>query len=132
MENLIKMSSNGEVNGYKYIFLSGSLVEVITPFTDEDNDSIVIYLEIFDDEVKVTDDGWTTYKYTNHDLAFWDNEADHISSLNSIVETLDIVEFEGELYIITRVEEFEKGIQRLIKAIISINNLRKSIKNHQV
>ena len=56
---------------YDFIDLSDDIVKINTSFYDNQFDSIVMYVEFLqNDEIIVTDDGWTISELENHGIYF--------------------------------------------------------------
>nr|WP_134902311.1 DUF1828 domain-containing protein [Lactiplantibacillus plantarum] len=103
-----------------------SIVEIDTPFLDNEFDDIVLYAySRIGDNILVTDDGWTIDNLESNGLSF---DKRSKTRNNILTDTLDIFGVQKDqgskkLYIRTDFDGFPAAKQRLVQAILKINDL---------
>ncbi|WP_277293916.1 DUF1828 domain-containing protein [Streptococcus hyointestinalis] len=111
----------------EYLFndIDNNVVEISTPFLDNDFDHIIMYAEFLpNDRLVLTDDGWTIDKLKSRGVTFSGRTKSRNKSLFDILNNLGIhLTHDGELNITTDVDKFPLAKQRLLQAIIQVNDL---------
>ena len=107
-----------------YINISNDVVKINTSFYDNQFDSIEMYVEFLkNDEIIVTDDGWTISELENHGIYFSQKNKTNSRLLQNIVNNLGIENVGGELFIKTSLDKFAIAKQRLLQGILQVNDL---------
>ena len=107
-----------------FINISNDVVKINTSFYDNQFDSIVMYAEFLkNDEIIVTDDGWTISELENHGIYFSQKNKTNYRVLQNIVNNLGIENVGGELFIKTSLDKFAIAKQRLLQGILQVNDL---------
>lgn len=120
---------------YSYTDIDNNVVEIGTPFLDNDFDYITMYAVITNNEkITLTDDGWTLNNLKSHGVTFTARSKHRQKLLRDITHSLGIeLSDSGELYITTDLSKFPVAKQRLLQAIMQINDLivfqNKTVKN---
>ena len=109
---------------YDYTDLDQNIVKIGTPFLDNDFDYITMYAEFSKNgRITLTDDGWTLNNLMNYGLSFTGRTKTRNKYLNDILSSLGIENLDGELCISTDLEKFPLAKQRLMQAIMQVNDL---------
>ena len=123
-ETLKKIYFDWLFKDYDFIDLSDDIVKINTSFYDNQFDSIVMYVEFLqNDEIIVTDDGWTISELENHGIYFSKRNKTHFGLLKNITDNLGIELNGKELFIKTSLEKFAIAKQRLLQGILQVNDL---------
>lgn len=109
---------------YSFTDLDRNTVEISIPFLDNESDYIVMYAEFFrDGKILLTDDGWTLDKLKSHGVTFTGRTKAKNITLQTITSSLGI-EIDGkELCIKTDLDKFPVAKQRLLQAIMQVNDM---------
>ena len=109
---------------YKFNDLEKNIVEIRTPFLDNDFDHIILYAEFLSDgRVILTDDGWTINNLKSHGVSFSNRSTYKNNLLNTIVKNLGTRAERGELFVTTSLEKFPLAKQRLLQTIMQENDM---------
>lgn len=109
---------------YNFQDLETNVVEIGTPFLDNDFDYITMYAEFSNNgRITLTDDGWTLNNLKNYGLTFTGRSTSRNQTLHTIISSLGIERDGDELYISTDLEKFPLAKQRLLQAIMQVNDL---------
>lgn len=95
--------------------------EIITPFMDNNNDSISIYYRILDNKIYLTDDGSTISNLMLNGVDINSSKRKHI--FHSFIKGFGIKSKNEELYVEATNENFPYKKHILIQSIISINDM---------
>ncbi|MBJ6746250.1 DUF1828 domain-containing protein [Streptococcus sp. 121] len=117
---------------YKFNQIDQNVIEIQTPFLDNESDSIILYSEFLSsNQVLLTDDGWTLNFLKHHGISFSGSTQKNI--LNTIVTPLGTKVKEDELCITTSIDQFPIAKQRLLQTIMQVNDMivlqNKQVKN---
>ena len=110
---------------YSYQDIDNNVIEIGTPFLDNDFDYITMYAIVSKSGViTLSDDGWTLNNLKNHGVTFTARSKHKQSLLHDITASLGIeVAEDGEMYIKTDLDKFPLAKQRLLQAIMQVNDL---------
>ncbi|MCY3030602.1 DUF1828 domain-containing protein [Aerococcus sp. Group 1] len=121
---LKKLYFNWLFNEYKYEDIDSKVVKIDTPFLDNQFDTIVMYAEFLNEEkIRLTDDGWTLNDLESHGLIFSKQSTTRNRLLNNIANSLGIEIEDSELTVTATYEKFPIIKQRLLQAIMQVNDL---------
>ncbi|MCK3935670.1 DUF1828 domain-containing protein [Streptococcus suis] len=110
---------------YTYTDIEKNVIEIGTPFLDNDFDYITMYAVISQTgQITLTDDGWTLNNLKSHGVTF-DGRSKHKQKLlHEITASLGIeVSDDHELMIRTDLDKFPLAKQRLLQSIVQVNDL---------
>ncbi|HFU4377163.1 TPA: DUF1828 domain-containing protein [Streptococcus suis] len=110
---------------YTYTDIEKNVIEIGTPFLDNDFDYITMYAVISQTgQITLTDDGWTLNNLKSHGVTF-DGRSKHKQKLlHEITASLGIeVSDDHELMIRTDLDKFPLAKQRLLQSIMQVNDL---------
>lgn len=110
---------------YTYTDIDKNVIEIGTPFLDNDFDYIVMYAIISPyGKITLTDDGWTLNNLKSHGVRFSKRSTHKQKLLQDIVASLGIeLSNDNELMISTDLDKFPLAKQRLLQAIMQVNDL---------
>jgi Domain of unknown function DUF1828. len=109
---------------YHFEDLESDIVRIDSPFFDSNFDYIVMYAEFHKNgSITLTDDGWTIDNLESQGLSLSGNAKTRKKILQDIIGSLGVECRDGELFITTDVEDFPKVKQRLLQAIMKINDM---------
>lgn len=109
---------------YTFEDLDKNIVRIDSPFYDTNFDYIVMYAEFHNDgSITLTDDGWTISNLESQGLSLTGNAKTRKKILHDIVDSLGVEYQNDELYITTDIENFPIVKQRLLQAIMKINDM---------
>ena len=124
-EKLKKVYFDWLFKEYTYSDLDNSIVKIGTPFLDNDFDSIIMYVKFMKNgTLTLSDDGWTINNLESNGISF----SGHSKRLNKILDdTVSSLGIErgqdNELFVNTSVDRFPIVKQRLLQAIMKVNDL---------
>ncbi len=98
-----------------------NVYEVITPFLDRRNDMISIYVQIDNDNIQLTDDGYTLNDLEMSGIDITSKKRD--AEIKSILLGHGVKVENGAISAVADQETFPKKQHGLIQAILSINDL---------
>lgn len=110
----------------EYVFsdLEKNIVQIGTPFLDNQFDYIIMYAEFLNDNrINLTDDGWTLHELESRGVNFSSRNKTNNKLLKNIADSLGIEVINKELSIMTNVDKFPIAKQRLLQAIMQVNDL---------
>lgn len=123
-EQLKKIYFDWLFEEYNYVELREDVVEISIPFLDSENDNYIMYVEFLENNIiRLTDDGWTINKLKNYGINFTGRNKTNNKILLDIITTLGIEENSGELFISTNIKKFPIAKQRLLQAMIQVNDM---------
>lgn len=103
--------------------INDHVVQIDSPFLDNFRDEIAIYaIEQPDDNIKLTDDGWTLDNLESQGVALNRSKAKK-KILAQQMKYYGILIDDGELSIIINKERFPEAKHRLLQAILFVNNM---------
>ncbi|MCV5951954.1 DUF1828 domain-containing protein [Lactococcus petauri] len=109
---------------YTFEDIEKNIVRIDSPFYDTNFDYIVMYAEFHNNgSITVTDDGWTIDALESQGLSLSGNAKTRKKILHDIVDSLGVECKDGELCITTDIENFPIVKQRLLQAIMKINDM---------
>lgn len=109
---------------YTFSDLDKNVVKISTPFLDTDFDTITMYAVFMQNgKIKVTDDGWTINNLENFGHTFNGRSKHRNQLLTDITNSLGVTVFDKELSITTDLDKFPIAKQRLLQAIMQVNDL---------
>lgn len=109
---------------YSFTDLDKDVVEISIPFLDNDFDYITMYAEFLQDgKILLTDDGWTLDNLQSHGITFTERTKSKKATLRTITSSLGIEIKNKELFIKTDLDKFPIAKQRLLQAIIQVNDM---------
>lgn len=104
--------------------LGQNLIRIDTPFLDNQFDNIVLYVEVLsNDRIIITDDGWTLSNLEDKGIYFNSQNKTNLTALENIISHLGIDRRHHELYIETDFSKFPIVKQRMLQAIMQVNDL---------
>ncbi|WP_159591428.1 DUF1828 domain-containing protein [Streptococcus halichoeri] len=109
---------------YSFTDLDKNVVEISIPFLDNDFDYLTMYAEFLPDgKILLTDDGWTLDNLKSHGITFTERTKAKKATLRTITSSLGIEIQNKELCIKTDLDKFPIAKQRLLQAIIQVNDM---------
>lgn len=108
---------------YSYSDLDKDIVKIGTPFLDNQFDYITMYAVFHKNTITLTDDGWTLHDLESHGVSFNKRNKLNNKHLTNIIASLGVDIKDNELYIKTSIEKFPVAKQRLLQAIMQVNDL---------
>ncbi|HFU3705179.1 DUF1828 domain-containing protein [Streptococcus suis] len=118
------------MEAYDYQNIEKNVIRIKTPFLDTDFDDIIMYAVIQQDgQIIVTDDGWTLNNLKGKGLNITKRNTHVKRLLDDITVNLGIHLTDNELSITTDLEKFPIAKQRLLQAIMQVNDLEVLINN---
>lgn len=109
---------------YTFSDLDKNVVKIGTPFLDADFDYITMYAVFMQNgKIKITDDGWTLNNLENYGLSFNGRSKHRNQLLTDITNSLGVTVLDKELSITTDLDKFPLAKQRLLQAIMQVNDL---------
>lgn len=109
---------------YHYTNLKENVIEISIPFLDSENDKYIMYVEFLNkNKIRLTDDGWTINKLRNYGINFTGRNKTNNRILQDITSGLGVETGNGELFISTDLEKFPVAKQRLLQAIMQVNDM---------
>lgn len=109
---------------YSFKDLDSNVVEITIPFLDNDFNYIVMYAEFLrNGKIILTDDGLTLDNLKSHGITFTGRTKSKTATLNTITSSLGIEINDNELSIRTDLNKFPIAKQRLLQAIIQVNDM---------
>lgn len=109
---------------YHFEDLDNDIVRIDSPFYDSNFDYIVMYAEFHKNgTITLTDDGWTIDNLESQGLALSGKATTRKKILQDIVYSLGVECSNGELFVTTDVGNFPKVKQRLLQAIMKVNDM---------
>lgn len=110
---------------YTYQDVDSNVIKIGTPFLDNDFDYITMYAIISQNNtIILSDDGWTLNNLKSHGVTFTARSKHRQLLIQDIISSLGIERnADDELYIKTDLDKFPIAKQRLLQAIIQVNDL---------
>lgn len=109
---------------YDYRDIDKNVIKIGTPFLDNDFDYIIMYAIVSNNgTITLSDDGWTLNNLKSHGVTFTRSKYRQ-ALLDDITKSLGVeVNDDQEIYIKTDLEKFPLAKQRLLQAIMQVNDL---------
>lgn len=110
---------------YAFTDLDNSIVKIGTPFLDNEFDSIIMYAKFMENgTLTLSDDGWTINNLESNGITFNNRSKQLNKILDETISSLGIERSsENELFVNTSIERFPIVKQRLLQAIMKVNDL---------
>lgn len=111
--------------------LEENFVAISTPFIDSEFDTINLYAEIVGDKIKVTDLGYTLFNLESSGVTITKKTKTKYSILTDIINTFGVQNQSDVLSITTDIDKFATAKNRLLQAIMKINDIE-FLSNHNI
>lgn len=111
--------------------LEENVVAISTPFIDSEFDTINLYAEILGDKIKVTDFGYTVFNLEASGVMITKRSRTKHSIFTDIINTFGVQKQGDVLSITTDMDKFAIAKNRLLQAIMKINDLE-FLSNHNI
>lgn len=107
----------------KFLDIEDNFVSISTPFIDNEYDNINIYVEIIGEKIRVTDLGYTLFNLDISGVSINSRTKTRQSILQDIVRMFGITFENDTLSITTTLDRFATAKNRLLQAIMRINDI---------